>query len=121
MSLEKKVSIGIFAVLSATACEEHSINLGGATISESSTDGEGKAYFTENESSEEVEVHLSIAETDIPIVDAAILYFDHPELKTFSITRSPFPPRLEIAEHNSSHFYSLTPGALPVLYDSLEK
>ncbi len=118
MSLERKVIAGMLAVLNGTACSEenYSVSLGGVTIYEAVTDSNGKAYFTEEESGEEVEVAL-----DPPIPDAAILYFDNTLSEGFLISHPAFSPQLNIALHNSSHTYSLTPAPLQILHDGLEK
>ena len=116
MSLEKKVSIGMFAALNGLACAENtSANLGGVTIYEARTDSEGKAYFTEEETGEEVEVRLVIKGTDFPVADATILYFDGPDFEAFSLNHPAFSPQLQIARHNSGHQYplSLTPAVIP--------
>jgi len=116
MSLEKKVSIGMFAAFTGIGCTENTTKLGGVTISEAVTDSDGKAYFTEEETGEEVEVYLTIDKTDFPVADAAVLYFDHPDFKAFSINHPAFAPQLNIALHNSEHLYSLTPAPLQILH-----
>ncbi len=122
MSLEKKV-LGLIAALNGAGCadENYSITLGGVVISEAVTDNDGKASFTEEGTDEEVPVELTISDTDFPIADATILYFDHPEFKAFSIFHPAFAPQLNIAEHNSGHKYSLTPAPLQILHDSSQK
>src|SRR3989344_9277456 len=121
MSLEQKVSIGMFAALAGTACTEDTRTLGGVTITEAVTDSQGKAYFTEAESGEEVEVRLVIKDTDFPVSDATVLYFDDPDFKAFLLDHDAFSPQLQIAEHNSGHVYSLTPAVVPTAHDSHEK
>ncbi|MDO8511079.1 MAG: hypothetical protein Q7S55_02845 [Nanoarchaeota archaeon] len=121
MSLEKKVSIGMFAALAGTACTEDTRTLGGVTITEAVTDSEGKAYFTETESGEEVEVRLVIKDTDFPVSDAAVLYFDNADFKAFLLNHDAFSPQLQIAEHNSGHVYSLTPAVVPTPHNSHQK
>jgi len=118
MSLEKKISLGMFAVLGGTGCTEGNISasLGGVTIYEAKTDSDGKAYFTEEESGEEVEVTL-----EPPVPDATILYFDNFLSEGFLISHPAFSPQLNIALHNSDHQYSLslTPAVIP--HQGLEK
>ena len=123
MSLEKKVCIGMFAAVTGSACtdEKTSAELGGVTIYEAVTDSEGKAFFTEEETDEEVEVKVVIKDTDFPVSGATILYFDHAEFKAFSINHPSFSPLLPIAEHNSNHIYSLTPAVVPTPHNSNEK
>ena len=121
MSLEQKLSIGMFAILTGTACTENTTKIGGVTISEAVTDSEGKAYFTEEGTNEEVEVKLVIKETNFPVSDATILYFDNQQSEGFLISHPAFQPQLNIAEHNSNHLYSLTPAPLQILHRSSEK
>ncbi|MBI4147403.1 hypothetical protein HY494_02005 [Candidatus Woesearchaeota archaeon] len=118
MSLERKVIAGMLAVLNGTACndENYSASLGGVTIYEAVTDSDGKAHFTEEETGEEVEVAL-----DPPVSDATILYFDNYLSEGFLISHPAFSPQLNIALHNSSHTYSLTPAPLQILHDGLQK
>lgn len=111
----------MFAALAGTACTEDTRTLGGVTITEAVTDSEGKAYFTEEGSDEEVEVKLVIKDTDFPVSDAAVLYFGHPNFKAFLLNHDAFSPQLQIAEHNSGHVYSLTPASLQILHNSAEK
>lgn len=98
------------------APENNSINLNGVTISEALTDTDGKAYFTEAETGEEVEVQV-----EPPIPDVQITYFDNFLSEGFLLSHPAFAPQLQIALHNSSHVYSLTPAPLPVLHNGLEK
>ncbi|MEK6809494.1 MAG: hypothetical protein AABY40_02370 [Nanoarchaeota archaeon] len=124
MSLENKVhlfSIGIFAAITGTACTEDPKKIGGVAISEAVTDNDGRAYFTEEKSGEEVEVHLTIDKTDFPISDATVLYFDGADFKAFLLNHRAFAPQLQIAEHNSNHYYSLTPAPLQALHNSFSK
>ena len=115
MSLERKVMIGMFAVLNGAGCADNSAKLGGVAIYEAVTDSEGKAYFTEEETGEEVEVKVIIKDTDFPVADAAVLYFDNKQSEAFQISHPAFQPQLNIAEHNSDHQYplSLTPAVIP--------
>lgn len=121
MSLEEKVCIGIFAVLTGTACTENTTKLGGVTITEAVTDSKGKAYFTEEGTDEEVEVKVVIKDTGFPVADATVLYFDNTQSEGFLISHLAFSPQLNIALHNSDHLYSLTPAPLQVLHNSSEK
>ena len=56
MSLEKKVRIGMIAALTGLACtgKNRSAEVGGVTVYEAVTDRQGKAYFTEKETGEDV-------------------------------------------------------------------
>ncbi len=106
----------MFAALNGLACTENtSADLGGVTIYEARTDSEGKAYFTEEETGEDLEVKLLIKDTDFPVADATILYFDGPDFEAFSLNHPAFSPQLQIARHNSDHQYplSLTPAVIP--------
>ena len=111
----------MFVALAGTTCTENTTKISGVTISEAVTDGEGKAYFTETESGEEVEVRLVIKDTDFPVSDAAVLYFDDPDFKAFLLDHDAFSPQLQIAEHNSGHVYSLTPAVVPAPHNSHQK
>ncbi|MEK6939639.1 MAG: hypothetical protein AABX31_02830 [Nanoarchaeota archaeon] len=117
MSLEKKVRIGMIAALTGLACtgKNRSAEVGGVTVYEAVTDRQGKAYFTEKETGEEVEVRTVIKDTDFPVSDATILYFDGPDFEAFSLKHPVFSPQLQIARHNSNHQYpmSLTPAVIP--------
>ncbi len=116
MSLEKKVAIGMFAAMNGLSCTDaNSTELGGVKIYETITDNEGKAFFTEEETDEEVEVRVVIKDTDFPVSDATVLYFDNLNSEGFLISHPAFQPQLNIALHNSDHRYplSLTPAVLP--------
>lgn len=115
MSLEKKVAIGFFA-LNACAPDNYVTTLNGVRISEATTDSEGKAYFREEETGEEVEVSI-----DPPVADANIIYFDNFLSEGFLLFHPAFAPQLQIALHNSNHHYSLTPAPLQILHNGNEK
>jgi len=117
MSLEKKVVIGLFGATYGIGCTDQytSAELGGVTIYEAVTDNEGKVYFTEEETDEEVEVQVVIKDTDFPVSGATVLYFDNQQSEGFLISHPAFSPTLNIALHNSDHRYplSLTPAVIP--------
>ena len=125
MSLEKKIALGLLISSAAgmSSCKKntYSTTLDGVTISEAVTDSKGRASLIEAESEEEVNVDVTIQGTNFPVSDARVTYFDGSEFKGFLLSHPAFAPQLQIASHNSDHFYSLTPAALPVLHESNQK
>lgn len=116
------IDLGLSAALASLGCTGGSTTkLGGVIISEAMTNQEGKAFFTEEETGEEVEVKVVIKNTDFPVSDATVLYFDNQNSEGFLISHPVFQPQLNIAEHNSEHLYSLTPAPLQILHQSSEK
>lgn len=120
MSLDNKV-LALLAVIGSAGCtsDEYSTNLGGIAIKERITNSEGLVSFTDDQTSEDVDVKVIAFGNPVP--DATVLFFDNSMSEGFLLSHPAFAPQLEIALHNSGHEYSLTPAPLKISYNSFEK
>jgi len=81
-----------------------------ATIKHAVTDSEGKAYFTDDQTGEDVVVTDSDHVTGDPIEGADVTFIDSDGFEAFTLEKDSYVNAFNIFPHNSNHDFTQTPA-----------